>query len=316
MSDNQNSKRNVYALGETVLDIVSVGGTTMNAIPGGSVLNAAVSLGRMDVPVSLISEYGADKAGEIIEAFLKNNEVRTDFCIKHLHHKTPLALAFLDDEKKASYSFYYDVPDEIPASTYPIITNQDILLFGSFYAVKPIRRKLVLSCLQKAVEAKALIYYDLNIRKSHADSFAELLPSYLNNIAASNILKVSDEDFNTLFGLSDPDEIYKFIKPYCKVLVITRGSNPLRVFTPEFSKTYTIPEIIPVSTIGAGDNFNAGFIYGLTQTDINSESITSISIADMDMMIVCGIAFATETCLSSENYIAGNFAPDFWKKYI
>lgn len=316
MSDKHNFKRMVYALGETVLDIVSEGGTTMHAIPGGSVLNASVSLGRMGVAVSLISESGADKAGEIIEVFLKKNGVRTDFSTIHPLHKTPLALAFLDNEKKASFSFYYDIPDELPVSVFPVLSKEDIFLFGSFYAVKPIRRKWVLSWLQKVVEAKAIVYYDLNIRKSHADSFAELIPSYMNNIAVSAILKGSDEDFYTLFGLTDPLKIYEFIKPYCKVLIITRGSETLHVFTPEFSRTYEIPEIIPVSTIGAGDNFNAGFIYGLSQSAIYSDSITSVSIGDMDRMIACGIDFATETCLSIENYIAGNLAPDFWKKYI
>ena len=111
MADNLKHTRIVYALGETVLDIVSDGSLIMNAIPGGSVLNASVSLGRMGVIVSLISESGIDKAGEIIELFLKRNGVLTDCCIKHPHHKTPLALAFLDDEKKASYSFYYDIPE-------------------------------------------------------------------------------------------------------------------------------------------------------------------------------------------------------------
>jgi len=38
--------------------------------------------------------------------------------------------------------------------------------------------------------------------------------------------------------------------------------------------------------------------------------------SEMDRMVACGLAFATETCLSAENYIPDKFEPDFWKRYI
>ena len=71
MPDNHPNDRKVYALGETVLDLVSDGGYTMRVIPGGSVLNASVSLGRMGIEVHLLSEFGADKAGILLMSFLK-----------------------------------------------------------------------------------------------------------------------------------------------------------------------------------------------------------------------------------------------------
>ncbi len=316
MADILQNKRKVYALGETVLDLVSNDGITFLAVPGGSVLNASVSLGRMDVDVSLLSEFGADKTGDLISNFLKKNHVTTEFCLRHSNSKTSIALAFLDSNKNASYSFYHDVPEAMPDIEIPAFCNDDILLFGSFYAVKPNRRHFLLKILQKAVEARSVIYYDLNIRAAHAAEMDTLLPSFLNNISVATVVKGSDEDFFQLFGLTDPEAVYERVKRFCAILIITNGAKPLHIFTPLFSKSYAAKSIIPVSTVGAGDNFNAGFVYGLTKTTFGTKQLADIQVTDMDKLVGCGLAFATETCLSNENYIKGDFKTDFWKKYI
>lgn len=303
-------------MGETVLDLVSGGGFTLQAVPGGSVLNASVSLGRMGVDVNLISEFGNDQAGNLIDEFLKANEVKTDFCIKHPENKTSLALAFLDSAKNASYSFYHDSPEKLSEPAIPVFQTTDILLFGSFYSVKSDRRDFVIKILQKAATANSLIYYDLNIRKAHAGDLDVLMPSFLNNMSVATIVKGSDEDFFHLFGLIDTTAIYEKVSRYCKILLVTTGSGPVHVFTPLHHKVYPVVKIVPVSTIGAGDNFNAGFIYGLATSAVDLKISEDISIAELDRMTGCGLAFATETCLSAENYIQGNFEPDFWKRYI
>ncbi len=325
MTDNHLFKRKVYALGETVLDLISLpakgiqvsgDGLTMQAIAGGSVLNASVSLGRMGVNVNLISEIGADKAGDLIIDFLEKNSVETGSCIRHFGHKTSLALAFLDKDKNATYSFYHDSPAQLIETNIPDFQKEDILLFGSSYSVKSDRRVFLQQVLQKAVENGSVLYYDLNIRKAHARNINELFPSYLNNIAAATIVKGSDEDFFALFGLSDTEAVYERVRPYCEILIITNGSKPVQVFTPKYRRSYKVPFITPVSTIGAGDNFNAGFIFGLLNSGFDVQHLLEVSGIEMDKMIGCGLAFATEACLSADNYIRGIFKPDFWKKYI
>jgi len=312
----KNRNRRVFALGETVLDLVSEGGSGMHAIPGGSVLNASVSLGRMEVDVYLISEFGDDRAGSLIKDFLNLNHVSTEFCIRHVHNKTSLALAFLDSDKNATYSFYHDSPENLEYKNISEFMKEDVLLFGSFYSVKPDRRSFVTRLIEKASEAGAVIYYDLNVRKAHSDNIAELIPSFLMNMDSSNIVKGSDEDFLILFGTREPERIYEKVANFCKFLIITNGAEPVQIFTGKHSRSYRIPTINPVSTIGAGDNFNAGFIYGLLSSGINTDTIGDITDSELDSMVGCGLAFATETCLSNGNYISGSFEPDFWKRYF
>ena len=53
--------RKVFGIGETILDIIFRNDQPQKAVPGGSVFNGLISLGRLNVPVSFISERGNDR---------------------------------------------------------------------------------------------------------------------------------------------------------------------------------------------------------------------------------------------------------------
>jgi fructokinase len=88
------------------MDIIFKNGQPQAAKAGGSVLNSAVSIGRMGLPVSFISEYGNDAVGDLIDDFLKSNGVDPSNVYRHKDGSTSLALAFLNEKNDASYTFY------------------------------------------------------------------------------------------------------------------------------------------------------------------------------------------------------------------
>ena len=69
--------RKVIGIGETILDILFRDGQPQAAVPGGSVYNAVISLGRMGQNVTFISETGNDRVGEMILANMRENGVDT-----------------------------------------------------------------------------------------------------------------------------------------------------------------------------------------------------------------------------------------------
>lgn len=316
MAISLQNKKKVYALGETVLDLITDNGSFFRAVPGGSVLNASVSLGRCGAEIQLITEYGEDKAGELIDDFLKCNNVKTDFSIHNSNRNTGLALAFLDSDKKPTYTFYRDKTEKLSDFKIPEFTEHDILLFGSYYAVKPERSEFVLKIVQKAIKANSFIYYDLNIRKSHLAKLDQLMPSFFNNISAATVVKGSDEDFYHLFGITDPELIFERIKPFCKNLIITSGEKPIHLFINGLYKSLNVPSVLPVSTIGAGDNFNAGFIYALLAIQVDIDKLKRIKEHEIDRILGFSLAFATQTCLSEENYIPEKFIPELFNSII
>jgi fructokinase len=73
------------------------------------------------------------------------------------------------------------------------------------------------------------------------------------------------EDFNYLYGLHDGEAIYERVSRFCSTLILTDGARSIRIFTPDSCETYPVQAIETVSTVGAGDNFNAGYIYAMMQ---------------------------------------------------
>lgn len=86
--------RKVIGIGETILDVIFRNNHPYAAVPGGSVFNGLVSLGRMGVEVLFISELGNDHVGDIIEQFMRENHISTEYVDRFPDGKSPLSLAF------------------------------------------------------------------------------------------------------------------------------------------------------------------------------------------------------------------------------
>ena len=303
--------RKIFGIGETVLDIIFKNGQPQAAKAGGSVLNSIVSMGRMELPVSFISEYGLDDVGHLIDNFLKNNGVNTSFVHRFHQGSTALALAFLDEKNDAHYSFYKDFPGKRLEIDFPVIEKNDIVQCGSFYAIWPEIRKKFKKFIYSANEKGALIVYDPNFRPTHLSELDTLKPLIIENMKMANIIRGSDEDFKNIFGLNNADEAWEVVKNYCKCLVFTANVEGVYVRTTSFSGKFPVQKITPVSTIGAGDNFNAGMITSIYHHNIKKEHLEKLTEKEWAKVITTAVAFATNVCLSYENYISSEFAKEY-----
>lgn len=304
--------RKVIGIGETILDIIFKNGQPHKAVPGGSVFNGLISLGRTGVPVTFISEIGNDRVGDIIQDFMKENNLSTEFIDRFPDGKSPVSLAFLNENNDANYLFYKDYPQQRLEVAFPQINENDIFIFGSYYALNPVLRERMVEFLQYAKERKAIIYYDINFRKAHAHEAIRLMPTVLDNLEYADIVRGSDEDLQNLFGVSDVDTIYKDrIQFYCKHFIETQGAGVINLFAGPVREQYSVAPITPVSTIGAGDNFNAGILFGLLKYNISFDDLGCTDKNVWAKIIVCGIHFATESCKSYDNYVSREFAEKY-----
>lgn len=271
-----------------------------------------ISLGRLNVPVSFISELGNDRVGDMIRDFMEDNHITTEFVDRFPDGKSPISLAFLDDDKNANYIFYKDYPAQRLEVPLPKIEKDDIFVFGSYYSLNPVLRTRMVEFLQYAQERKAIIYYDPNFRKAHAHEAIRLMPTVLENLEFADIVRGSDEDFQNLYGKSDAQEVYKeHIQFYCDRFLTTHGANGVNLHTRNFTRHFDSPQIQPLSTIGAGDNFNAGIIYGLLKYDVRHADLPSLDQDTWRKIIRCGMDLASEVCQSYDNYISKEFAAKY-----
>jgi fructokinase len=302
--------RKIYGIGETVLDIIFKDDQPRAAKAGGSVLNSLVSIGRMNLPVSFISEYGLDDVGNLIDNFLKSNGVDTSFVHRFKDGCTSLALAFLNEKNDAHYTFYKDFPEKRLEIDFPVVQKDDIVQCGSFYAVWPEIREKFRKFVKNAENQGALILYDPNFRSSHLSELNELRPLIIENIEMASLLRGSDEDFKNIFGTSNPDEAWEVVKKYCKCLIYTANVEGVYVRTSSFSAKFPVENITPVSTIGAGDNFNAGIITSIYHNNIKKEQLETFAENEWSKIIRTAVSFASNVCMSYENYISAEFAKE------
>lgn len=309
--------RKVIGIGETMLDIIFMNGKPIEAVPGGSTFNGIVSLGRAGVKTVFVSETGNDRVGEYVRDFLRDNNVDTSAINVFQETKSPVSLAFLDKDNNADYIFYRDQKHDHMDFAYPDIQKDDIVVFGSFYAVNPALRPQVSGLLEYARQRGAIIYYDVNFRKAHQADVMKVTPNLIDNLEYADIVRGSKEDFEVLYKKDSAERVYRAETSfYCKRFIYTDGPNPVSVFSNNgFHKEYAMPKTETVSTIGAGDNFNAGFIYGMIKYGVTRDDVEQgLSEEVWDKLIATATAFSADCCKDIFNYISKEFGQQLQNK--
>lgn len=307
--------RKVIGMGETIMDIIFHGEQPTAAVPGGSSFNSIISIGRAGIPAVFVGETGHDEVGRRIADFLNANHVDASFLRMRDDIQSAVSLAFLDERNDAHYMFYKQPPRTLKGFIHPTVEADDIVQFGSYYALNPYIRPQVKAFLEYAHGQGAILYYDLNFRRTYQDRIKELLPAIHENFRLATVVRGSADDFEVMYGLRDAEEIYhRHIAPYCPLFLCTCGAENIMLYTPKGSSRFPVPPVRTVSTIGAGDNFNAGFIYGLIRYGIRRTGLPDLSEAQWEHAVTCGIRFAANACASIHNSIDEDFGRQMSRK--
>ena len=290
------------------MDILFKEDKPIDAVPGGSAFNSVISIGRVGVPSAFIGYTGKDHVGDLTVDFLKANGVDVRYFEQKDKVKSCISLAFLDELGDAHYVFYKDTPVSNSLLDRKLeFLPGDALLLGSYYAVSAGTRSQIKGVLDAAVAAGATVYYDLNFRSSHKDELPELMPAILDNFRRATVVRGSADDFEVMWGERDARKIYKeHIARYCRIFICTSGAGRITVCTPDDAWDFDVQQVADVvSTVGAGDNFNAGFLCALSRRQMSLAG--SIEKVDMAPLIESGVRFASAVCRSTENYVPVSF---------
>lgn len=337
----------IVGIGETVFDIVFKDGKPQAAVPGGSVFNAIISLGRTAGTIAsgsaagvsasggtvasstaasstaagcaaprviMATQMGKDNVAEIITGFMRRNNVEITHAICVEGRQSTISLAMLDSRNDARYEFFRD--SAMPKFQTPDIEFEpgDILLFGSFFAISPATRLQVKELVARARSQGAIIYYDINFRKGPHGNSPHIKEYIEENCALSTIVRGSSEDIGNIYGECKAAETYRdHISSLCSNFICTKGADSTEVFSPGFHATYPVHKIETLSTIGAGDNFNAGVVYTLSQLPVCGATPAALTLGkeEWDKIVTTAHLFSAEVCQSYENYVP----EDFLKRY-
>ncbi len=292
----------IYGIGETIYDIIFVNSQPKQANPGGSIINSAISISRLQHEVELISLCGNDNAGQTCYKFFKSNNIKLNYFDK-IDKKTSISIAFLDQYKEANYDFY---KDETAKLRYKKINfnNNDIFFFGGFFSIKKDYKNLIDKYLNDA--KNSIIFYDPNIRLPHKNQIKDLYPFIIRNIKSANIIRATIDDFKLLWEIEKTedisDKIFK-INPEV-ILILTDGSKEIKLFLKQNEILRFSPkQIKPLSTVGAGDTFNASVIASIDNYIKKQINVNDFTTLMWEKIIEKAIKHSNQCCLSMLNYI-------------
>ncbi|SFK09075.1 2-dehydro-3-deoxygluconokinase [Halobacillus dabanensis] len=239
---------------------------------GGAEFNFAIGCARLGLNTGWISRLGNDEFGKYIRNFARGEGI--DVSAVKLVDGYPTSLNFKEIREDGSGStFYYraDSPTKtLTEQTLDVdaIRQTKILhITGVFAAIDPEKNlRLLKRAVTIAKDNGALVSFDPNIRLKLWDrekaqkSLSQLLP-YVD------IILTGVEEAELLFGVNQSDKIVAACERYgISTVAIKQGEKG--AFGSMGGLSLMVPPRPPkkvVDTVGAGDGFNAGFIYGMLQ---------------------------------------------------
>lgn len=255
----------VVVIGESLVDIISDPRQpeAVQVHPGGSPLNVAVGAARLGLRTSLVTHYADDRHGLLIEEHLTTNRVQV---INGGTTPTSTALATLGPDGAANYTFA--ITWEINGAALPALAaveGSTHVHTGSIATLLPPGDQATVALVQAARE-HATVSYDPNCRPGISPDVAVARQKAELFVAASDVVKASDEDLNWLYPDRTPDEtLAAWLALGPAVVALTRGAAGPVILSRNGRVEMAAESITVADTVGAGDSFMAGLIAGLAQ---------------------------------------------------
>ncbi len=284
----------IVVAGEALIDVVVDSDGDSSETPGGSPLNVAVGLGRLDIEATLISQVGHDERGGLVVQHVTGSGAEI-IAVPTSTGRTSVATANLDQTGAASYDF--DLEWSLPRQELPVCRALHI---GSLGTLLEPGRESVLDLVEQACARDVFVSYDANLRETFMDDRERTWRDVRSLGARCTLVKLSDEDAELLDPDSDPDDVARTLLQgeRTRLVVLTRGSEGATAFV-EGAEVRGEPRPVEVvDTVGAGDAFMAATLAQLADLDAFGQPGPGLPLdeASLGRLVRGSIEVAAVTC--------------------
>ncbi|NOC45465.1 carbohydrate kinase [Ruegeria sp. HKCCD7559] len=293
----------ILCCGEALIDMISepTASGAIGFVPhtGGAVLNTAVAMGRLGVPVGMLTGLSSDMFGQQLIDALKASHVDTTHVIIS---DRPTTLAFVQlSDGHASYSFVdentagrmllpEDMPDQLPAVS-------ALYLGGISLACEPCADAYA-ALLDRHGSDRAVML-DPNIRPDFIKDQTRFRTRLNRMISRADIVKVSDEDLDWIIpgAESEAAKASVLLQAGPSVVIVTRGSDGAHGYLADGSEvSVPVKPVEVVDTIGAGDTFNAGVLTELSRAGhLTKSGLRGLTVESLQAAMELGADVAAVT---------------------
>ena len=264
-----NKQYDVAALGELLIDFTEngtsgQGNPVYEANPGGAPCNVLSMLNKLGHRTSFLGKVGNDIFGRQLRAAVESAGIDVSGLLTDEDVRTTLAFVETKPDGDRDFSFYRNpgadmmlTKDEIQED---LIRDSRIFHFGTLSSTHEGVREATRYAIDVAKEAGCIVSFDPNLRpplwKSLDDAKAEI--EY--GLGKCDILKISDNEVEFLFGTTDYDKGAALLKEKYNIplILITLGKDGSRAYYKDM-KVEAAPFLQEktIETTGAGDTFCA-----------------------------------------------------------
>jgi fructokinase len=245
-------------IGEALIDIVEREGHVLGEHVGGSPLNVAVGLGRLDRGVDFLTHIADDERGRRIVDYVQASGVelvRGSISAA----RTPTAAASIDENGAATYTFDIDwqlsgTPEVAP----PLVAHT-----GSIAGfLDP--GCLATAALLDAYRLAATITFDPNVRPALINDREQAIGRIDRLLEKADVVKASDEDLQWIDPTRTPEQIataWQALGP--SIVAVTMGGQGAFAICAAGTVHVEARQVDVIDTVGAGDSFMTGLIDAL-----------------------------------------------------
>ena len=289
----------IICCGEALIDFIPTGfDKTYQPCPGGSILNIAVGLGRMGVPVGFLSRLSTDLFGDMLEKQLTSNHVDLRYCPR-VDGQTTLAFVSIDDQgaQEPQYAFYAEgaVDRAMTSEDLPPSLPEEVcaLHFGSISLVLEPGASALETLMQRE-QRQRVITLDPNVRPIVIKDWEAYRKRFESWLTCVDILRLSQADLDLLYPGQEIDaHLPQWFELGVSLVILTQGMHGSRGYLPDGTSVSVPVQMVPVKdTVGAGDTFFSATLTYLYENGYltGRQSIVNISKEDLHACL----SFATK----------------------
>ncbi len=282
----------VVALGELLIDFTCIsadadGYPTMAAHPGGAPANYLAAVTKFGGKTAMLGKVGTDAFGKLLTGTLEKAGIDTRGLIATPDVFTTLAFVTLDETGNREFSFARKPGADTCIGTdevrYDLLDETKVLHFGTLSLTDEPARSATYAAVEYCREHGKLISFDPNLRKPLWRDLEEAKKQMLWGLAHADVVKISDEEVEFLFGLDVQAGAAHILKEFgVRLVFVTCGpegcwfdNGTARGMTP------SLRDIKVLDTTGAGDIFGGSAMWKLLQTGKAPADLTEADLRDV-----------------------------------
>jgi 5-dehydro-2-deoxygluconokinase len=227
----------------------------------------AVGLARLGAHTAIIAALGADKLSDFLDEFLRAEKVDTTHVHRVEGFLPSLALTEVFPPDRFPQVFYRRDPVDIKLDITPqaldaVAGSRMFITNGTALCASP-SRESAYRALERAHESGARVVLDADYRAMSWRNADDAGLALRLAIPLVDVLITNETELKLAAGCEEIEQAAAKLRGRVPVLVSKLGDKGTRVFQGG-EETFLRPyRVEVVSTIGAGDGFAAGFLYGM-----------------------------------------------------